>query len=859
METSSQVNQFTVFDNSLIQDKTEYNKYITWIGKYKNVNKRGQQPYIFICDRFGACREEYKLLNLKQIRDRIKKGKCLYEIVYMCRYVKPYLDIDVKGMDIDEVKQIYKYFVDKLKESGITYNIGGYTNIKGLLANCVEYKEEATKQLSLHITGLSHYVEHDKVLAYWLDYVGIDTKYIKSNVFDISVYKDYTKQQKFRIAFCHKEPNDKINISNMFVIGEDRIRSYTVDEDDDERFTSFLITWINEDMEYMDLTNSLTNQQYRDKLNGKHNKIVNTDGNINNAKEDNKDYGEYVYNPSTPLLTEEQLTRLLNLFEPDFDKSFANVLSPLANSPYPLYLLLRVVNNWYNQRPRANPKNAINYIKTYYKYNPSDKWFFTILDNYYSDDEINVDKIVDWSEEKENIYKELKAEFKVGNNKVKKNLVIQNGDKTITKEYNYKTILNERYTQISMSYDNLPDELIRRRKTMLKFKNEFKALQRLIKSHESSNRYSRIFKDDQRNFYYKDEDGLMPYSPDRCREYISENNMDKGRLSIIEPDKYDYITKYNGIFFDESYLDKVKEGLNIFASGFILEEDYIYFMRWVSAKLNNPKTVLPRNLVCLDGTGSFKTRFIEKLRDFVSFSKVHYNNDTMSAFNDWGDASIVMIDEIPKFSKNYADVQNTIKQMVGCDTIAVNKKYAQRRVKKNIANYIINSNYVNCGGIFNDTAGDEMFRRFKIIKKQEMGPEKDKLFNYLEDYRFLFNLQWYIKNNFTPMNMDEYNHVSEMEEEYKKDMVRDNSYNYKVLTLYDIERCVSDKNRLKLSELVRLLNLNNCNTRMADERSTLFQMGIIRRSGNNYHVEDKNKLLERYLRESEDDSIKEDV
>ena len=274
METLSQVNQFTIFDNSLIKDKTDYNKYITWIGKYKNVNKRGKHHYIFTCDRFNACREEYKLLNLKQIRDKIKMGKCLYEIVYMCRYVKPYLDIDVKDMDVDEVKQIYNYFVNKLKDSGITYNIGGYTNNKELLANCIEYKEEATKQLSLHITGLSHYVEHDKVLAYWLDYVGIDTKYIKSKVFDISVYKDYTKQQKFRMAFCHKEPTDKINISNMFVIGEDRNISYTVDENDDERFTSFLITWINENMEYMDLSNSLTNQQYRDKINGKYTKII---------------------------------------------------------------------------------------------------------------------------------------------------------------------------------------------------------------------------------------------------------------------------------------------------------------------------------------------------------------------------------------------------------------------------------------------------------------------------------------------------------------------------------------------------------------------------------------------------------
>ena len=836
METSNQVNQFTVFDNSLIQDKTEYNKYITWIAKYKNVNKRVQQPYIFTCERFGACREEYKLLDLKQIRDKIKKGKCLYEIVYMCRYVKPYLDIDVKDMEVDEVKQIYKYFVDKLKEKGITYNIGGYTNIKGLLADCVEYKEKATKQLSLHITGLSHYVEHDKVLAYWLDFVGIDTKYIKSKVFDISVYKDYTKQQKFRMAFCHKEPSDKINISNMFVIGEDRIRSYTVDEDD-ERFTSFLITWINEDMEYMDLSNSLTNQQYRDKINGKHNKIissnnVNADGNINNAKED-VNYGEYVYNPSTPLLTEEQLTRLLNLFEPDYNDSFGSVLSPLANSPYPLYLLLRVVDNWYNQRPRQNPKNAINYIKAYYKYNPTDMWFYTIINNYYEPKKIDNNE---WTTEDEILYNKLAF---------KANKILSK------KQRQQKEDIINKYNEARDNFkNNMSEEDKKKYKTRKEFIKEFTDIKRIISPYNNKgNYYNMLYLDYEQNCYILNEYNLLKQIPqEKFDKNIQKYKLNPNKITVIKSiSEFNFMRKYNGVYLSNEYDKHIEESLNIFKSGFELEEDYIYYMRWLSAKFNDPMRNLPRNIVCLEGACSFKTTFISSFMDFIKITNVDYQTDTLNTFNEWVDSSIIIIDEIPSADKEVSRVQNTLKRLTSTKYVKINRKFEHENMIENHANYIINSNYPDCGGLFNNQVQNEMFRRFRIIKKKTIDePYATTLYNYLSDKHLLYNLYYYIKMNFKPLTDTECKYISDADVKYME-YVKNKEDNKHVLQRYIIDECVDNKNRLRLNYLVNCLKARDYKTSMATEKTILLQRKICDISDGHLIIVNMDKFVDMYL------------
>ena len=104
--------------------------------------------------------------------------------------------------------------------------------------------------------------------------------------------------------------------------------------------------------------------------------------------------------------------------------------------------------------------------------------------------------------------------------------------------------------------------------------------------------------------------------------------------------------------------------------------------------------------------------------------------------------------------------------MSGAKTIKINRKFEHEAMRKNRANFVINSNYLNCGGMFSNQTQGEMFRRFRVIKKQIIKTEySEKLFNNLNDKNILYNMVEYIKNEFKPMNINEFKEVSEFETE----------------------------------------------------------------------------------------------
>ena len=226
-----------------------------------------------------------------------------------------------------------------------------------------------------------------------------------------------------------------------------------------------------------------------------------------------------------------------------------------------------------------------------------------------------------------------------------------------------------------------------------------------------------LFIDNVENVYKLDEhDELAQINDSQFNKIIKKNKINENKLTNIgNIEKYNYIRKYNDVFISNVYNDKVQESLNIFKSGFVNEYDYVYYMRWLSMKLNDPYTVLPRNIVCLLGTGSFKTTFIDSLCDFVKVSKINYSNDISNTFNEWIDSSIVVIDEVPQNAKDVEKLQNDIKTMSGAKAIKINRKFEHERMKKNRANFVINSNYLNCGGLFSNQTQGEMFSRFRVI------------------------------------------------------------------------------------------------------------------------------------------------
>lgn len=273
-------------------------------------------------------------------------------------------------------------------------------------------------------------------------------------------------------------------------------------------------------------------------------------------------------------------------------------------------------------------------------------------------------------------------------------------------------------------------------------------------------------------------------------------------------------TYNNEVFITNDYQKKIIEALNIFKQSFVYEDDYIYYIRWLSAKLNNPKTLLPKNIVCLSDSDNYDT-FIESLSDFIKISKVEHDTIVKSRFNDWAESSIVMVNKI----LNTQIVNEYFWATMHGSTslyIRINKRYKNPKEIKNIANYIINSKYINCGGLFNYQAENEMFRRFKIIKRNDINYNMN-----LDDPCFLYNLVHYIKHNFTSMNYNEYMANSEFEIEYIKHI----DDIFKVLSKEIIEKCIYKKNILKLNYLVSILNSYGCETDRSYEYYKLEQKG----------------------------------
>lgn len=294
----------------------------------------------------------------------------------------------------------------------------------------------------------------------------------------------------------------------------------------------------------------------------------------------------------------------------------------------------------------------------------------------------------------------------------------------------------------------------------------------------------------------------------------------------------------NEVSITNDYQKKVIEVLNIFKQSFVYEDDYIYYMRWLSAKLNKPYTLLPKNIVCLSDSDNYDT-FIESLSDFIKISKIEYDTIVKHyQFNEYAESSIVMVNKIPNKQKVNVHFWGIMHASID-KSIRINKRYKKPIYDENIANYIIYSKYINCGGLFNYQAQDEMFRRFKIIKRNNI--------NYninLDDSCFLYNLVHYIKHNFTSMNYHEYITNSEFEIDYIKHI----DDIFKVLSRKIIEKCIYKKNILNLNYLVSLLNSHGCKTDRSYEYWQLEQKGAIKLLEHNIIIIDKDKLIERYLK-----------
>lgn len=822
-----QINRFTCL-NDEYKNKPTYKKITT--------GRENDEKILLCCSDVKQNLNNYFAIDEEEINNRLKHNQIFYEVIYGFRYIKPYIDLDMlEKFDDEEVIKTFDYILKTLEDKKLDFVVGGYTSIETIHNDYkqIEIKDVETthKKLSLRIFAYKYSIDINKALAFWVEYIGLDKELINKLIIDPSVYKSADKQQKLRLLQSNKTTEDNKGVKGYY-IHDGKNENYKGTKQG-FKVEYLAATWT-KDTELFDSSELTDNETLKKLLKGKTTQTKTTE-NKEETKENNKEEEEEI----TPLFDEKILLKLLNLFPTDWD-SIEKVISNLCHSPYPIDVIKRVSYNWYNREEHTHGDRTADYIDRYYEYTKNNKWFYSIINQYYTPQTI---KDFGWTVEDEEIYNKLA--FKPNN-------------KLSSKQRKEKEEVINRFVEAKDKLKkSLTDEDKEKHKTRKYFVNLFRDLKRIITPYEKAGSlYNRLFVDEKRNAYMLNKrNRLEQLNKENFNAIIKENKINEKRLTIIEDiENYNYIRKYNDVFITEDYKEKVEESLNIFKSGFVNEYDYIYYMRWLSMKLNNPYIVLPRNIVCLLGTGSFKTTFIDSFGDFLKVSKINYSNDITSSFNEWIDSSIVVIDEVPQSAKDVEKLQNDIKTMSGAKTIKINRKFEHEAMIDNCANYIINSNYLNCGGLFSNQTQGEMFRRFRVIKKQIINQDKaEVLFNNLNDKNILYNLFEYIKNEFKPMTIKEFQEVSEYETEYMQ-TVKNTQDNKRVLDKSIIELCVDKRNRLSVKNLVDYLRVQNYITTITNEKMFLIQSEVCKiDSSRHLIITDYDKFVSLYLSDEIDE------
>ena len=824
-------------------DTCSHNSFVCFDEKYKEYEtykelKRGRmygEKLLLCCTDVRQNLTDYCVLSEKQINEGLNKKLTLYEVIYGFWFIKPYIDLDMDDkFEDEEVINTFDNIINTLKGK-LDYVIGGYTSINSIHDEYeyIELKNTETthKKLSLRIFAYKYAIDIRYVLAFWIEHIGLDKELILKKIIDPSVYKAADKQQKLRLLQSNKTRGDNKGVNAYYIYNKDN-DELLYNEGFKVKYLS--ATWT-KDTEIFKASNLTDNETLKKSLNGKtapNNKNNNTTNNNKSADD------------ITPLLSEKDLLKLLNLFPTDWEY-IEKVVSSLCHSPYPKDVIKRVCYDWYNSIEHTNGDKTADYIDRYYEYTKSNKWFNSIINQYYTPQTL---KDFGWTDEDEKIYNKLA--FKP-NNKLSSN------------QRKQKEEIKDKYADVKNKLkESLTEEDKEKNKTRKYFVNLFRDLKRIITPYEENgNIYNMLFIDRKHNAYLLNErNRLEQINKENFHDISKDYKINEKYLTIIGSiEKYNYIRKYNDVFVSNDYNDKVQESLNILKSGFVNEYDYMYYMRWLSTKFNDPYTVLPRNIVCLLGTGSFKSTFIESIEDFIKVSKINYSNDITSSFNEWIDSSIVVIDEVPQSAKDVERLQNDIKTMSGAKTVKINRKFEHEAMIDNCANFIINSNYLNCGGMFSNQTQGEMFRRFRVIKKQIIKQDDANiLYDNLKDKNILYNIFEYIKNEFKPMNIEEFQEVSEYEKEYMQ-TVKNTNDNKHVLDRDTIEMCVDKKKRLSIKYLVdRLLN-RSYKTTIANEKMFLIQSEVCKiDSARHLIITDYDKFVSIYLNDEFEDENEEE-
>ena len=237
-----------------------------------------------------------------------------------------------------------------------------------------------------------------------------------------------------------------------------------------------------------------------------------------------------------------------------------------------------------------------------------------------------------------------------------------------------------------------------------------------------------------------------------------------------------------------------------------------------------------------EGSGTFKTTFIQKIGEYIRVFTLSIDSLSKTIYDEWkATTQLLLIDENTE-DKSLSDFARSKVKKFCDDTDEMHIKYVSNTQDvKTHYNVIMNSNYANFGGLFDNQTEDEMFRRFHIIEKQKVSKElTNKIYEYIHNKRVMDAIIVKIMNRL-PLSPETIEDIRKETQQKYYNSAKDESIR-KVLRINEIrETFTAHKKKsgvyIRMHTLIKLLKKEGYKTNSKREKALLLKKSIIKECG----------------------------
>ena len=300
----------------------------------------------------------------------VTNGKSFVEFLIKPEYVHLYFDVD-DAKTMDE----YSRFIDWLCSLSSVfgrYSIGGYTNSEEFAQYGFRLWKESEKVLSLHVVFYETCIRASDLTDIMTAKKGQFVNYLVDPLVDSNVYK-LSSRQAFRHVLTdkiynkrgddHYKPNHGtilhgLHPSTQIITvrgGEEIITK--------DKWIKVFPPVMRETPAPVKPTKAVTPRPKQC-----------ADKEFHQCELRDIEYSE----DNLIKLSDDKLLQLLSHFESHND-NLVHDIAPIYNSPYSCEELIDVITRWYDMTPHRTPDNVASIVRSFYHYEPSNKWLFSLI------------------------------------------------------------------------------------------------------------------------------------------------------------------------------------------------------------------------------------------------------------------------------------------------------------------------------------------------------------------------------------------------------------------------------------------------------------------------------------------------